>query len=179
MWTVPAQSVARIPSRPPPGQRGIRCGAVSSFRPRAASSEGGGYYACAVTRFRRLLAPRWALGLAVLGLLALGGCGGKISVDAANKQGAVLFNQRCSGCHSLDAANAYGSKPAGQIEGGERTNGPNFNQRQESKDDVLFAIRNGGFSGAIMPANVVLGKDAEAVAQFLDQYSGKHPRVNR
>jgi hypothetical protein len=38
---------------------------------------------------------------------------------------------------------------------------------------VLFAIRNGGFSGAIMPANIVTGEDAEAVATFLDQYSGR------
>ncbi len=26
---------------------------------------------------------------------------------------------------------------------------------------MLFAIRNGGFSGAIMPANIVVGEDAE------------------
>jgi hypothetical protein len=43
------------------------------------------------------------------------------------------------------------------------------------KDDVLFAIRNGGFSGAIMPANIVVGQDAEDVADFLDKYSGKSP----
>jgi hypothetical protein len=45
--------------------------------------------------------------------------------------------------------------------------------RKESRDDVLFAIRNGGFSGGIMPANVVVGEDAEAVADFLSKYSGK------
>jgi hypothetical protein len=38
---------------------------------------------------------------------------------------------------------------------------------------VLFAIRNGGFSGAIMPANIVVGKDAQAVAAFLSKYAGK------
>jgi mono/diheme cytochrome c family protein len=105
-----------------------------------------------------------------------GGCGGEIEVpqdEATAHRGAVLFNERCSGCHSLDAANAYGSKPPGQIQGGERTNGPNFNVRKETKDDVLFAIRNGGFSGQIMPANVVVGEDAEAVADFLAEYSGK------
>ena len=75
-------------------------------------------------------------------------------------RGAELFNERCSGCHSLEAANAYGSKPPGQIQGGERTNGPNFNVRKENRSDVLFAIRNGGFSGAIMPANIVVGEDA-------------------
>ena len=93
-------------------------------------------------------------------------------------RGAVLFNERCSGCHSLDAANAYGSKPERQLQGGERTNGPNFNVRKESRDDVLFAIRNGGFSGAIMPANIVVGEDAEAVADFLAEYSGKESGTN-
>ena len=104
------------------------------------------------------------------------GCGGEIEVpqdETTAHRGADLFNERCSGCHSLDAANAYGSKPPGQIQGGERTNGPNFNVRKETRDDVLFAIRNGGFSGQIMPANVVVGDDAEAVADFLAEFSGK------
>jgi mono/diheme cytochrome c family protein len=114
--------------------------------------------------------------LCLLGAAAVAGCGGEIEVpqsETTAHRGAVLFYEHCSGCHSLDAANAYGSKPPGQIQGGERTNGPNFNVRKESKDDVLFAIRNGGFSGAIMPANVVVGKDAQAVADFLAEYSGK------
>jgi hypothetical protein len=38
---------------------------------------------------------------------------------------------------------------------------------------VLFAIRNGGFSGAIMPANIVVGDDAQKVAEFLAAYAGK------
>jgi mono/diheme cytochrome c family protein len=114
----------------------------------------------------------------VLALAAalLAACGGEIDVpedDRTAHRGAVLFNERCSGCHSLDAANAYGSKPEGQLQGGERTNGPNFNVRKESRDDVLFAIRNGGFSGAIMPANIVTGEEAEAVADFVAGYSGK------
>ena len=111
--------------------------------------------------------------LAALAILA--GCGGEIEVpkeETANHEGAVIFNERCSGCHSLDAANSYGSKASGQLEGGEVTNGPNFNVRKESRDDVLFAIRNGGFSGQIMPANIVVGRDAELVADFLAKYSG-------
>ncbi len=54
-----------------------------------------------------------------------------------------------------------------------RTNGPNFNFRKENVEQVLYAIRNGGFSGAIMPENIVLGDDAQAVASFLAQYSGR------
>ena len=50
--------------------------------------------------------------------------------------------------------------------------GPNFNQRKEQPDQVLYAIRNGGFSGAIMPENIVVGQQARAVANFLAKYSG-------
>jgi mono/diheme cytochrome c family protein len=117
----------------------------------------------------------FACALAVAALAAAG-CGGKIDVpkqDTAMHRGAVLFNERCSGCHTLASANARGSKPEGQAAAGERTNGPNFNIRKENRDDVLFAIRNGGFSGAIMPANVVVGKDAEDVALFVERYAGK------
>jgi mono/diheme cytochrome c family protein len=113
-----------------------------------------------------------ALGLALLAT----GCGGEITVSEDQptlRSGAKLFNERCSGCHSLESANAYGSKPERQIQGGERTNGPNFNVRHENRDDVLFAIRNGGFSGAIMPANIVVGDDADKIADFLSKYSGK------
>jgi mono/diheme cytochrome c family protein len=104
------------------------------------------------------------------------GCGGDIEVSSSDSEqvhhGAVLFRDRCAGCHSLDAADAYGSKPEGKVQGGERTDGPNFNDRKETRQDVLYAIRNGGFSGAIMPANVVVGQDARDVALFLERYAG-------
>lgn len=121
----------------------------------------------------RIRAHRGLYAVAVAALLGMSGCAqGEIDVDQANREGAVLFNERCSGCHTFDRANSYGSKPEGQLAGGERTNGPNFNVRKVDKDDALFAIRNGGFSGAIMPANVVMGEDAEKVAEFLEKYSG-------
>jgi mono/diheme cytochrome c family protein len=119
--------------------------------------------------------PRKAL-LALAAVAALGATGcaqGKIDVNEANRDGAILFNERCSGCHTFERANSYGSKPEGQLAGGERTNGPNFDVRKVNRDDALYAIRNGGFSGAIMPANIVMGEDAEKVAEFLDKYSGR------
>ena len=100
------------------------------------------------------------------------GCGGELDVQKADRGTGTLFNERCSGCHSLDSANSYGSKPVGELSGGERTNGPNFNIRVEERDDVLYAIRNGGFSGAIMPANIVVGKQAQEIATFVAEYSG-------
>ena len=110
-------------------------------------------------------------------LVVLAGCGEReIEVpkkDAMLHRGALLFNERCSGCHTLESADARGSAPEGVVGKSERTDGPNFNVRKENRDDVLFAIRNGGFSGAIMPANIVVGRDAEAVALFVERYAGK------
>jgi mono/diheme cytochrome c family protein len=112
-----------------------------------------------------------------LGLVAAlaAGCGREVSVskkDLAVHHGAILFKQRCSGCHTLDAAAALGSRPTGKVSGGERTDGPNFNVRKETREDVLYAIRNGGFSGAIMPANIVVGQNARDIAVFLERYAG-------
>ena len=107
---------------------------------------------------------------------ALAGCGGGIEVPSERttmRGAAEVFYQRCSGCHSLRLANSYGSANPGNFASGERTNGPNFNIRHVTKRDALYAIRNGGFSGTIMPANIVTGRQAEAVARFLDRYSGK------
>jgi mono/diheme cytochrome c family protein len=92
--------------------------------------------------------------------------------EASLRTGARLFHERCGGCHTLQAADTRGSKPTGQVAAGERTNGPNFDVRKENREDVLYAIRNGGFSGAIMPANIVLGQDAQDVALFLERYAG-------
>ena len=114
--------------------------------------------------------------LCLLAVAGLAACGKSIEVPKSQPrlhQGAVLFNYRCSGCHTFDAAAASGSKSKREVKGGERTNGPNFNVRRERKQDVLFAIRNGGFSGAIMPANIVVGQDAQKVAEFVSTYAGK------
>ncbi len=119
---------------------------------------------------------RGAAVLACAGALALlgSGCGGEVKADnETDRAAAVSFNQHCSGCHTLKPANSYGSKPQGDIKPGERTNGPNFNQRKVSRDDALYAIRNGGFSGAIMPANIVTGKEADQLADYLAKYSGR------
>jgi mono/diheme cytochrome c family protein len=101
---------------------------------------------------------------------ALSACGSEgigVAEDDPNHAGAMLFAERCSGCHTLGAAGTQGSGNNSL-----RNQGPNFDQRQVNYEDALFAIRNGGFSGAIMPQNIVVGDDAEAVARFLDEYSG-------
>jgi mono/diheme cytochrome c family protein len=107
---------------------------------------------------------------AVLGLSACGFGEEKISVSEndPDHNGAVLFATHCSGCHTLSAAGTQGTGNRGI-----RTQGPNLNQRTETYDDALFAIQNGGFSGAIMPQNIVVGEEAEAVAQFVAKYAGQ------
>ena len=115
--------------------------------------------------------------LACLAAVVAVGCGSGTKLEPPRDQaelhrGARLFHERCGGCHTMTAADARGSKPAGTVASGERTNGPNFDVRKETREDVLFAIRNGGFSGAIMPANIVTGQDAEDVALFLERYAG-------
>jgi mono/diheme cytochrome c family protein len=113
----------------------------------------------------------------------LGACGSQgiqIAKTSPYYRGAVLFRDHCSGCHTLAVVGAEGS--ATSISNRVKTNGPSFNNRKEDVEQVLYAIRNGGFSGAIMPENVVVGENAQAVAAFLAKYSGlqatKVPSVN-
>jgi mono/diheme cytochrome c family protein len=107
--------------------------------------------------------------LAALGFSAcgFGEEGVSVSKDDPNHNGAVLFATHCSGCHTLSAAGSQGSGNRAA-----RTQGPNLDQRTETYDDALFAIQNGGFSGAIMPQNIVVGDEAEAVARFVAEYAG-------
>jgi mono/diheme cytochrome c family protein len=98
----------------------------------------------------------------------------KVTVSKSDPtyQGAVLFSQRCSGCHTLSYAATHGS--AANVRTRQITDGPNFNVRCERPiTRVLYAIENGGFSGAIMPQNVVVGQDAMAVAQFVAKFAGR------
>lgn len=105
------------------------------------------------------------------------GCGSQgVSVpksDATAYTGAEIFAQNCGGCHTISYAGTHGSKPKGEVNTKDRTNGPNFDQRKETYESTLTAIRQGGFSGAIMPGNIVTGDQAKAVATFLSKYSGR------
>jgi mono/diheme cytochrome c family protein len=129
------------------------------------------------TRRRRVLA---AGAIAAAGLIATA-CGSEgISVpDNAQpnvKRGAVLFADRCGGCHTFDIAGTQGG--ATRVHDRERPDGPNFNVRHETTDSVLYAIRNGGFSGAIMPENIVVGNDANDVAAFVAKYAGAKSKTS-
>lgn len=113
--------------------------------------------------------------------LAFGGCGvdlpgGTRNIDLPGENdpdivaGAKLFAQRCEACHTLNVVGAQGS--AFRVNDREYKDGPNFNSRVVTYDQVLYAIRNGGFSSGPMPQNIVVGEDAENVAKFLAKYAG-------
>jgi len=110
---------------------------------------------------------------AVAAALAIGACGTEgiqLAKSNPNYEGAQIFNENCAGCHSLEVAGAYGSNTS--VKTRQLKDGPNFNERVETREDVLYAIRNGGFSSGPMPQNIVTGEQAEAVAAFVAEYSG-------
>jgi mono/diheme cytochrome c family protein len=124
-------------------------------------------------RLRIVLGP--LIVLAAVGFVACGEQ--KISLpdesesQARIEHGAQIFHERCAGCHTLSYGAAEGSavKPNDK----EYKDGPNFDQRKETVESVLFAIENGGFSSGPMPQDIVVGEDAQAVAEFLAEYSGR------
>ena len=125
---------------------------------------------------------RLSLALPVIAsALALGGCGVDLpggteninlpgETDPEIIEGAEIFAQRCEGCHTLNVVGAQGS--AFRVNDREYKDGPNFNAREITYDQVLYAIRNGGFSSGPMPQNIAVGEDAEKVAKFLAKYAG-------
>ena len=89
---------------------------------------------------------------------------GRNSIPEANvkeltplqERGRELFGQNCKNCHTLAAANA-----TAQV-------GPNLDELQPPKALVLDAIKKGRANGdGNMPAGLLQGEDAEAVAQFV------------
>jgi cytochrome c6 len=87
-----------------------------------------------------------------------GGGGGNAAVIAQGKQ---LFQQNCGTCHTLADAGTNGKV------------GPVLDQVKPNKALVLSAIKNGGLGSGTMPANIVTGKDAQAVATYVSTVAGK------
>jgi mono/diheme cytochrome c family protein len=121
----------------------------------------------------RSLRPALAVALlvAAAALAACGTEGNQIASNSPDYQGSVLFEQHCSGCHTLAVVGTQGSSV--NVATREYKDGPNFNVRKESAGDVLYAIQNGGFSSGPMPQDILTGGDAQKVADFIAKYSGK------
>ncbi len=109
-----------------------------------------------------------AVGAIAAGAMLVSGCGEQKPL--VSSRASELFNERCSGCHTLDAAASKGSN-------GSSPTGPDLDFKPEDRDQVLYTIRNGGFSGAIMPQNIVVGKDAEEVADFVAKHAGSKAKT--
>ena len=108
--------------------------------------------------------------IAVAVVATAAGCGTQgvqVPANDPTHEGAQIFSERCSGCHTLPPAGTEGSANRSQ-----RQQGPNLDQRKETLSDVIYAIRNGGFSGAIMPQNLAVGEDAVDLAKFVSRYAG-------
>jgi mono/diheme cytochrome c family protein len=110
------------------------------------------------------------LGLAVPALViadrepAEGGTAPLRDVKASSEleEGKELFRQTCASCHTLAAANARG------------VTGPDLDGIGEmTVDRVTTAIRVGGTGQKRMPAALLEGDDAEAVAEYLAAVAGK------
>jgi mono/diheme cytochrome c family protein len=77
-------------------------------------------------------------------------------------QGATLFMQNCAACHSLAAANARG------------VTGPNLDKIGTiTQQRVLSAIRIGGTGQNRMPAGILQGENAQAVARYVAAVAAK------
>jgi cytochrome c6 len=99
-------------------------------------------------------------GTAEGGSKAGGGTGGG-GAATANAEGKQIFTQSCGTCHTLSDAGTSGNV------------GPVLDQIKPDKARVQNAIKNGGAGSGAMPANIVTGKEAEAVATYVSSVAGK------
>jgi mono/diheme cytochrome c family protein len=118
-----------------------------------------------MTRPRRALLIATLLAASAGAVAACGERGIEAGLPPEQEEAAKIFNQHCSGCHTLSAAGTEGS--ATNVRTREYKDGPNFDQRHETKECILYAIRNGGFSSGPMPQDIVTGREAELVAEFI------------
>ena len=79
----------------------------------------------------------------------------------ATGPGKELFSQNCGSCHTLDAAGTSG------------TAGPDLDQLRPDAAVVQAAIENGGTGSGAMPANIVTGKRAQQIADFVSASAGQ------
>jgi mono/diheme cytochrome c family protein len=98
---------------------------------------------------------------------------GGYKLTSAERTGRELFGQNCAVCHTLAAANATGKT------------GPNLDQLQPTSTLVVNTINNGCLQNAptsspqsclgygTMPSDIVEGKQAQEVAEFVARVAGK------
>lgn len=83
------------------------------------------------------------------------------SLSETEDRGKGLFRQQCASCHSLAAVNARG------------ITGPNLDRIGDIQPDrILSAIRIGGTGQKRMPARLLEGEEARAVAEYVAKVAG-------
>jgi mono/diheme cytochrome c family protein len=123
-----------------------------------------------MNRSLRILLSTVAVAGATTAIASCGSEGIQLASSDPNYKGAEIFANHCAGCHTLSVAGTQGS--AYNVRTREYKDGPNFDQRKENVQDVLYALRNGGFSSGPMPQDIVTGSSAQRVADFVAKYSG-------
>jgi mono/diheme cytochrome c family protein len=87
---------------------------------------------------------------------------GGVTLTADQTTGRHLFAANCGTCHTLKAA-----ATSGRV-------GPNLDEKHPSKALVLNAIEIGRAQGqGQMPAELLVGKEAEDVASFVEAVAGR------
>jgi cytochrome c553 len=83
-------------------------------------------------------------------------------LSANEEQGKSLFRQSCSSCHNLDAVNARG------------VTGPDLDEIGEiTPERIVGAIENGGTGQDRMPAGLLEGEEAQAVAAYVSKVAAR------
>lgn len=84
------------------------------------------------------------------------------SLSPREQEGKRLFRRTCASCHTLKAINARG------------VTGPDLDDiGQVTKQRVRNAIRIGGTGQKRMPAGLLQGEEAQAVAEYVARVAGK------
>jgi cbb3-type cytochrome c oxidase subunit III len=101
--------------------------------------------------------------------LLAGGCGtGGIAKGGDTDRGKTLFLEKCGGCHTLAAAGTHG------IQGPNLDHAFAYSRRQGFKQVTIEQVVRDQIELAVppMPANLVTGSDADAVAAYVAMVAG-------
>jgi mono/diheme cytochrome c family protein len=87
--------------------------------------------------------------------------GGESGGGGGSDEGKLIFTQTCGTCHVLQDAGTSGAV------------GPSLDTLKPDKARVEAAIENGGAGSGQMPAGLLAGQEATAVAEYVSSVAGK------
>jgi mono/diheme cytochrome c family protein len=119
---------------------------------------------------------RLAPALAGLVVAVAAGCGGTGHVEAGSaSRGQELFNEQCAQCHTLAAAGAVGTigPDLDAAFAGPRSEGfDESTMRDLVRAQIAYPVEDTVTGAPGMPANLVVGDDADAVAAYVAEVAG-------